>query len=214
MGIRKKVTTDIVSEPDTDKLRELQATDGKGSEDSGSSGGHDSSGTSNANSTTVPEGITGGASTSSGSTKRRGRPPGSKNRPRNGGEVDKSPILPPAVVKAVIRMPYDVAASQYGEHWRLSDEEIDIMVPAHLELANQYLPEWLKEHAALYTCLAFHGMYLSVRFAVQMQIRKEEAKKDEKPTPLEPESRPNGASDNVTGEKRFGQVYEAKSNTE
>ncbi len=192
------------SEPDKDKLQELLATDGQTSESSSTGSGTGDSGTSGANSQAA-QSATADAPQSG---KKRGRPKGSRNRPRDGRE-EQSPILPPEVVKAVVRMPYDVAASQYGEHWRLSDEELDIMIPAHMELANRYLPDWLKEHAALYTCLAFHGMYLSVRMSLEMQLRKEAEKKKVKPPVETRESVAHGPSNDDVGETRFGQVIEA-----
>lgn len=127
--------------------------------------------------------------------KKRGRPRGSKTR----GEESDTEIIPGVIIRSVVALPYTLAAAQYGEHWKLSEPEIDSMVPLHMELAREYLPEWLKQHPALYGCLLLHALAIIGRVGIQRDIeRVQEA--------AEGPGAGNDGSENFSGKTRFGEI--------
>jgi hypothetical protein len=127
--------------------------------------------------------------------KKRGRPPGSTNKSKDNLIV--APVLPPELVKLIIAAPYKVMAARRGDHWLLTEDEINNMVPSHMELANKYLPETLKEHTALVGVLAFHAMALYARVEVEMRLKQEDEL-------LKP--KPDESGKDISGEKRYGEI--------
>ena len=107
----------------------------------------------------------------------RGRPVGSTTKSHHKAKApapaEPAPIIDPRILRGLIQAPYAIAARQYGEHWALSDDEADAMVPAHLALAEKYLPKVAKENTALYTVLLLHGMMIVGRVQLQLAIRAE-----------------------------------------
>lgn len=107
----------------------------------------------------------------------RGRPHGSKTRNRKSDTapaqaVPQSSIISAAAVKAIIMIPYDLAAKRLGEHWRLSPEEAEAWVPVHIELAERYLPADFKDkHAALYTVAILHLVAIFARAQIHYELR-------------------------------------------
>lgn len=121
----------------------------------------------------------------------RGRPRGSKTTkaaPAATPPPEKPPILPPETVKAIIVAPYRIAANLYGEHWALTDDEADRMIPAHLALAEQYLPGVLKENAALYTVCFLHLLTVFGKVQIHYRLIEEEKKKAAEALTLESEA--------------------------
>lgn len=127
----------------------------------------------------------------------RGRPVGTghpKKKPATAAAVqpEPEPIIPPAILRSVIQAPYALAAAQYGDHWKISDEDADGMIPAHQALAEQYLPAVLKKNTALYTVAFLHLMTVfgktQIHFALQAELEK---KRRESAEPLiRPATRP------------------------
>lgn len=86
--------------------------------------------------------------------------------------------IPEELIKAFIGMPYEIIANRYGEHWRLSENEIEQMVGPHQRVINKYLPEFLKKHADLIAIVYLHGVAIGMRYRIQRQIDEEEKKKE------------------------------------
>lgn len=200
--------------PDVPKLEELkiEAINGEGRQDTTGGSNRISLGS-------IPETETDSRS-SAGSApggKKRGRKPGSKNRPKD-GSAGQSEILPKPLVLFIIKTPYDIAAKRYGEHWKLSDEEAERMLPAHMELAAQYLPDWLRENAALYSVIAFHSISITSKMMVELKIRQLQADKDagnepEKQREPKPETVPDAGSSDNPRDDGYGKVVYAETET-
>lgn len=110
--------------------------------------------------------------------KRRGRPPGSRShqaKPRApaAAPVAPAPMISPAALRAIIQAPYALAAAQYGDHWALTDEEADGMAPAHLAVAEEYLPTILQKHAALYTVAFLHLLTIFGKTQIHFRLKAE-----------------------------------------
>lgn len=104
-----------------------------------------------------------------------GRPPGSKTRHRTAPAPPQGSeryVMRP-MVQAAIAFPYEMAAARYGPHWILTEQETDRMVDAHLALLNKYLPDYVKEHEALYTVVIMHATAIMVRLSIQQQQARE-----------------------------------------
>lgn len=111
--------------------------------------------------------------------KKRGRPVGSKNRPRDGSVSQASKIndikslIPKPIAKAVLAAPYAIIATRYGEHWNLSESEAEALIDPHLALAAKYLPDYLKENPELYACLLLHGMIIFAKMEMHYRLKRE-----------------------------------------
>lgn len=109
----------------------------------------------------------------------RGRPPGSRTKNRASLRAspelrsDASATVTPELMRAAIQIPYALAARRLGEHWIMSDEEADRLVPVHLAVAEQYLPAVIKKHASLYTIALVHLMAVSARAAITLRLKAE-----------------------------------------
>jgi len=141
--------------------------------------------------------------------RKRGRPKGSKNAK---GEVEQTPVLPPAIIKMIVSAPYTLIAKKRGDHWLLSEPELENMVQVHSNLANKYLPEWLKEHADLYAALSMHAMLLFVRIDIDIKIQKEKQEVIDKDNDLRARTGQHIGFDDepskgVSREERYGKVY-------
>ncbi len=132
--------------------------------------------------------------------RKRGRPKGSKNASKQ--EQVIVPVLPPAIIKLLITAPYSMIAKKRGEHWNLSEPETESMVQVHMNLANKYLPDWLREHADLYAALSMHAMFIYIRWDIDMKMQREREEKElkEKGTQLDE------SSENISREKRYGKI--------
>ena len=133
--------------------------------------------------------------------RKRGRPPGSKNK--TGGSISTTNnILPEPLVKTILNAPYNYMANKRGEHWRLTEEELTNMVPVHMSLANEYLPEHFKKHANLAAALALHGMIIWGRIEIETRLRKEimEENPNQEVTTNEPNT-------NSIGQTRYGEIH-------
>lgn len=139
--------------------------------------------------------------TSQESQKKRGRPVGSKNKPRDSVSV---PTIPPSIIRAAIKAPYDAYAVFSGkEHWKLSETELENMIAPHLELAQQYVPDYFQKHIGLYAVLTLHAMAIIIRIDMDNKLRKQAETETIDVTPLEAVSNePNPSS----GQTRFGQI--------
>lgn len=131
--------------------------------------------------------------------KKRGRPKGSKNRPKE--QVQDLVVIPEAIVTMLIRMPYKLIANARGPHWEISEDEAKMMIPAHQALINRYVPDFLQKHVELYTVLLLHGMMIFARVEIDVRIAREEAEK-KRGKPIE-STEPIA---NVFGQKGYGQV--------
>jgi len=123
------------------------------------------------------EGAPAAAPAVQGTGKKKGRPIGSKTRshqakPRE-APAAPAPIIPLAALRAIIQAPYALAAAQYGAHWALTDAEADGMVPAHLAVAEEYLPAILQKHAALYTVAFLHLLTLFGKTQIHFRLKAE-----------------------------------------
>jgi len=130
--------------------------------------------------------------------RKRGRPKGSKNAKT---AANLPPVIPEALAISLIKMPYEIYARKQGEHWRLSEFEAQNMLPAHMALANKYLPEMLKEHIDLYAVLLMHGLAIFVRMEIEMKVRAEKAKQNAEPAVSVNE-------DKETGDISYGKIIE------
>jgi len=142
-----------------------------------------------------------------GESRKRGRPPGSKNRPKEGGFAVAVSTIPPELIKLVVRAPYDMMANRRGEHWRLSEIEVTNMIPAHAALLERYLPSFVKENAALFAVISLHGMALYARIQIEMQLKKEEEKKEQEANVITGiRAFSNESSQDLPGQTRYGEV--------
>lgn len=108
------------------------------------------------------------------SGKKIGRPPTSKKAPAG----PAPPIVPRSVALAVIKAPYEYAARKYGDHWRLTDAEAESMADPHLALAQEYLPDAMRQHPALYSVLLLHALTIFGKTEIHYKLkaqREEEA---------------------------------------
>ena len=134
--------------------------------------------------------------------KRRGRPKGSKNRPKDGTPQQITSLVPAGVVKALLKFPYGMVAAKRGKFWALSDAEAESMVEIHLILIQKYLPDYLQEYKELYAALLMHGMIIFARVEIEMKLKAEQEKKPQ----LDKQENTNvGRPDNF-GETRFGKI--------
>lgn len=109
-----------------------------------------------------------------------GRPAGSKTKnktARAAAPQEKAPIVPLEILRAAIQAPYAGMAALWGPHWVLTDEEADRMVPAHLAVAEQYLPAVLEKHVALYTVGLLHLFSLFARTQIHFRLKAEQEEK-------------------------------------
>lgn len=86
-------------------------------------------------------------------------------------QQDITSFIHPDIVKAIVGFPYEILAKRFGEHWSLSDKELETMVPVHLQLAQEYLPDYIKQHPALYSCIFLHALALVARAQVEIKLR-------------------------------------------
>jgi len=150
------------------------------------------------------EAAPGAATAVQGAGKKRGRPPGSRShqaKPRAPGAVPAAPapIIPLAALRAIIQAPYALAAAQWGPHWALSDAEADGMAPAHLAVAEEYLPAILQKHAALYTVAFLHLLTLFGKTQIHFKLQAEaERMAREKELQARGPDRPQGKGPAIT----------------
>lgn len=157
-----------------------------------------------------------------GAAPKRGRPPGSRTRNRTrpapaGGTAPAGAVkpgglkLPRELVKGVVSLPYAIAAKRLGDHWLLTDGEADSMVDAHVMLAEEYLPDVVKDHPALYTCAFLHLMTIFGKVEIHARLVSEaEKRKGARAQAPTGKDTPPGATDrSPAGADRFGQVLPA-----
>lgn len=60
--------------------------------------------------------------------------------------IDIDAILPPELIAPLCSMPFEWAASHYGEYWKLSAKEQELLGKATSNVLKKYLPEWLKNN--------------------------------------------------------------------
>jgi len=115
--------------------------------------------------------------------RKRGRPKGSKNRAGGTPAVsqkstdDIKSLIPRPVAKAILAAPYALVANRYGEHWMLTDVEVEALIDPHLSLAAKYLPDYLKSNPELYACLLLHGMIVFSKMEMHYRLKNEEAER-------------------------------------
>lgn len=110
-----------------------------------------------------------------------------------------APVIPDAVIRAVIALPYQILAGKRGPQWLLSDLELETMIPVHRELAMQYLPDYIQEKSALYSCFILHGMHIFAAVDAERRLK-------EKLASLQQEEMSNVESQDIPRSSRFGQV--------
>jgi hypothetical protein len=119
--------------------------------------------------------------------KKIGRPPGSATRTKTARQAlvpkPAAPVIPEPILLGVIHAPYIWAAKRYGEHWLLTDDEAKAMAPAHLALAEEYLPAVMKDRPALYSVLLLHALTVFGRVQMGIEIA---ARAEAKAEPLRP----------------------------
>lgn len=144
--------------------------------------------------------------------KRRGRPKGSKNKPKDGSpQLDITQVIPEPICIAVIQAPYLLAAKKYGDHWLLTEEEAKTMVMPHLELARRYLPDYFTNYPEIWAVCILHSLAIIARMQLEMKIRQEENVKQI--FPVEPINNVE-QSINDTGETRLGKIYTIEPDSE
>lgn len=104
------------------------------------------------------------------SARGRGRPKGS----RTSKAAEPPPVIPRKIAGAIIRAPYALMAKFRGPDWALSDEEVEAMIDPHLALAQQYLPEIVKQNPALTSVLMLHSLSIVARLNFNKPERPEE----------------------------------------
>jgi hypothetical protein len=96
-------------------------------------------------------------------------------------------LIPRSVVAAVIKAPYELAARRLGDHWRLTDQEAETMIDPHLAVAGEYLPDWMKQHPALYGVLLLHALAVFGKVELHYKLRRAQAEHDRAGTHLDGE---------------------------
>jgi hypothetical protein len=116
---------------------------------------------------------------------KKGRP---KKKPEPAPEPEPAPIIDPAMTKQAMAVVFAIIAKRSGEHWNLSDEELENGALCFDALANKYFP-MLGPYMVELNCLIWVSMVIGPRFYITLEIAKaeKEAKRkavlaDETPT--------------------------------
>lgn len=124
----------------------------------------------------------------------------------------EGPVVSPELMRDVVKLPYDWAARQYGEHWALSDQEADRMTNVHVLAAEKYLGEWFKKWPELYAILLFHTVAIAARVRISQKLIAEQERPKPRPAP-EPTSQEPPAherSSDLHGPPGLGEVLPAQ----
>lgn len=119
--------------------------------------------------------------------KRRGRPPGSKTRPRPSQESQELPEfeMPAGLIGACIGMAFETVGARTGfpEIWALPPEQLGQLDTLGCRVAARYLPAFLREHADLVAFTAALGMALGSRIVATRAAQQARDEDDDEPGP-------------------------------
>lgn len=119
--------------------------------------------------------------------KRKGEPREKPYVSQKPEAVVEAPVISRELMLDVVKLPYDWAASQYGEHWALSDKEAERMTGVHVLAAEKYLGEWLKQYPELFAVLMFHTVAIFARVRLTQKLLAEQEHKEPKGEPKKDE---------------------------
>jgi len=111
--------------------------------------------------------------TPSAQPRKRGRPPGSKNAPKQTANVVEQPpeIVPPEVLANGVEIIFDIIAKRKGEHWKLDKREKDQIGVYATKVISKWSPLWLAKYGDEISLATVLGMAICTRMLLDARLK-------------------------------------------